>query len=205
MLTKDLRTAPRASASLGATRAAFGAFPDHEVAPGLCAAELTPPWPGGAALRPIPAGARPYAGAPHARVRVAAPRAPRRYGTPRPTVPPVFYRGPGRSGVPRARGACLQGNRWLCLSARHTHPSVSSRAEERGGRRKLECSKRPAPPLGEPIVSPIGRGGPTTDGAAGLATGDEQVSWLERRRRATPTVRNLRSVPVEPRAFEVVR
>jgi hypothetical protein len=35
MLTKDLRIAPRANASLGATRAAFGAFPDHEVAPGV--------------------------------------------------------------------------------------------------------------------------------------------------------------------------
>ena len=35
MLTKDLLIAPRANASLGATRAAFGAFPDHDVAPGL--------------------------------------------------------------------------------------------------------------------------------------------------------------------------
>ena len=35
MLTKDPRIAPRANASLGATRAAYGAFPDHEVAPGL--------------------------------------------------------------------------------------------------------------------------------------------------------------------------
>jgi hypothetical protein len=86
-LAKGLRIAPRTNASLGATRAAFGAFPDHEVAPGLSTAELTPPWPGGTALRPIPAGARPYAGALHARVRVAAPRGPRRYGTPRPTVP----------------------------------------------------------------------------------------------------------------------
>ena len=38
MLTKHLRIAPRANASLGATRAAFGAFPDHEVAPGLSTA-----------------------------------------------------------------------------------------------------------------------------------------------------------------------
>ena len=115
-LTKDLRIASRANASLGATRAEYGAFPDHEVAPGLSTAELTAPWPGGMALRPIPAGARPYAGALHARVRVAAPRAPRRYGTPRPTVPPVGWclQRPGRSGVPRARGACLQGNRWRC-------------------------------------------------------------------------------------------
>jgi transcriptional regulator with XRE-family HTH domain len=52
---------PRANASLGATRAAYRAFPDHEVAPGLSTAELTPPSPGGTALRPIPAGARPYA------------------------------------------------------------------------------------------------------------------------------------------------
>jgi hypothetical protein len=37
------------------------------------------------------------------------------------------------------------------------------------------------------------------------AFGDEQVSWLERRDTRLPTVRNLRSVPVEPRAFEVVR
>jgi len=57
MLTKDLQIAPGANASLGATRAAFGAFADHEVAPGLSTAELTPPWPGGTALRPIPAGA----------------------------------------------------------------------------------------------------------------------------------------------------
>lgn len=55
--TVDLRIAPRPNASLGATRAAFGAFPDHEVAPGLSAAELAPSWPGGTALRPIPAGA----------------------------------------------------------------------------------------------------------------------------------------------------
>jgi transcriptional regulator with XRE-family HTH domain len=82
---------PRANASLGATRAAYHAFPDHEVAPGLSTAELTPPSPGGTALRPIPAGARPYARALHARVRVAAPRAPLRYGTPRPTVPPVGW------------------------------------------------------------------------------------------------------------------
>ena len=33
-LTKDLRIAHASNASLGATRAAFGAFPDHEVASG---------------------------------------------------------------------------------------------------------------------------------------------------------------------------
>jgi len=57
-------------------------LPGPRVAPGPSTAELTPPWPDGTAPRPIPAGARPYAGALHARVRVAAPRAPRRYGTP---------------------------------------------------------------------------------------------------------------------------
>ena len=56
-LTQDLRIAARANASLGATRAAFGAFPDHEVAPGLSTGELAPSWPGGTALRPIAAGA----------------------------------------------------------------------------------------------------------------------------------------------------
>ena len=75
MLAKDLGIAPRANAGLGATRAAYDVSPGHRVPPGPSRAELTPPWPGGTALRPIPAGARPYAGALHARVRVGRPGA----------------------------------------------------------------------------------------------------------------------------------
>jgi transcriptional regulator with XRE-family HTH domain len=116
-LTKDLRIAPRANASLGATRAAFGAFPDHDVAPGLSTAELTPPWPGGTALRPIAAGARPYSGALHA-ARTSR-------GTP--GAAPVWHAPADSAGcrlvsteAPDARAslaleaACLQGNRWRC-------------------------------------------------------------------------------------------
>ena len=75
-----------------------------------------PPWPGGTALRPIPAGARPYAGALHAAVRVAAPWAPRWYRTPRPTVPTVGWclqAADARASLAQD-GACLQGNRWRC-------------------------------------------------------------------------------------------
>jgi Sigma-70, region 4 len=118
MLTKDQRIAPRANASLGATRAAYGAFPDHEVAPGLSlsTAELTPPWPGGTALRLIPAGARPSAGR---YMRAYEPRHPgRRAGMARPgrqcRLEAGVYRGPGRSGVPRTRVVSLQGNCWRC-------------------------------------------------------------------------------------------
>jgi hypothetical protein len=131
MLIKDLRIA-HALTPAPARRAPRSApSPTTRSAPGLSTAELTSPWPGGTALRPIPAGARPYAGVLHARVRVAATRAPCRYGTPRPTVPSV--------------GWCLQRPRTLGRPSRSRrvppgataggvgsapHPSASSRAEQ---------------------------------------------------------------------------
>ena len=132
MLTKDLRIAPRANAGLGAPRAAYGASRGTRSPRASSRAERTPPWRGSAALRPIPAGARAYArGATCVRTARGTP-APLRYGTPRPTAPPVGWlvstEPPGRSeGVPALRGARL----WHrpAVPARHTHPPASSRAE----------------------------------------------------------------------------
>jgi len=111
-LTKDLRIAPRANASLGATRAEYGASPGHKDAPGLSRAERTPPWRGGAPLRPIPAGAQAYARGRYMRA----------YGSRHPGAAPVWHaqaesaarrlastQATGRSGVPALRGARIQG------------------------------------------------------------------------------------------------
>ena len=131
MLTKDLRIAPRANAVRGAPRA-VRRLPGPRGRPGLSTAELTPPWPGGAALRPIPAGARVYARGLRAGVRVAALR--RRSGMARPGQADsaacrlVSTESPGRSeGRPALRGARLWHRR--AVSARHTHPPAFSRAE----------------------------------------------------------------------------
>ena len=116
MLTKDLRIAPRANASLGATRAEYGASRGTRSPRGLSRAERTPLWRGGAALRPIPAGARAYArGATCARTGRGTRR---RSGMARPgrqrRQQAGVYRGPGRSGVPAPRGARLQGTGGRC-------------------------------------------------------------------------------------------
>jgi hypothetical protein len=85
-LTKDLRIAPRANASLGATRADYGVSPGHKVAPSLSRAERTPPSRDGATLRPIPAGARAYARGRYMRA----------YGSRHPGAAPVCMARPGR-------------------------------------------------------------------------------------------------------------
>ena len=130
MLTNDLGIAPRVNAGLGATRAGYGRLPEPKIAPGLSRAERTPPWPGGAALRPIPTGARPYAGgATCARTRHGTP-ALLRYGTPTPTAPPLGWclQRPRTLGRPGATRRAPPGHR-RAMSARHTDPPASSRAE----------------------------------------------------------------------------
>ena len=99
-------------------------LPGHKVAPGLSRAERTPPWRGGAALRPIPAGARAYArGATCARTGRGTP-APLRYGTPRPTAPPV--------------GRCLQSP----PDALRASGRYEARVSGTGGRRRLDTLTR---------------------------------------------------------------
>ena len=78
-LTKDLRIALRAK-SASARRAPRTVPPGARVAPGLSRAERTPPWRDGARLRPIPAGARAYAGG--AATRTLACSAPSRSASP---------------------------------------------------------------------------------------------------------------------------
>ena len=127
---------PRANASLGATRdarratrAAYGASPGHKAAPGISRAEQTPPCRGGAALCLIPAGAQAHArGATCARTGRGSPA-------------PLPLGRPGRHGARRLvstespdsrasrRYAARASRHWQAVSARHTHPPASSRAE----------------------------------------------------------------------------
>jgi hypothetical protein len=122
MLTKDLRMA-------SARRAPRAAPPGAQARLGPRRGRALAAWRGSAALCPIPAGARAYAGGATCARTGHGTSASLRYGTPRPTAPPVgwCHRGRGRSGVPARRGA--PAGRRRAGSARDTHASVSSRAE----------------------------------------------------------------------------
>ena len=130
MLTKDLRIAPRANAGLGAPRAAYGASRGTR-----------------SPLASAGQNARRYAWRrspspdPGRRSSVRQGRYMRAYGSQHPGAAPVWHaqadsaacrpvstEPPGRSeGVPALRGARLWHRR--AVSARHTHPPASSRAE----------------------------------------------------------------------------
>ncbi len=131
MLTKDLRIAPRANAGLGAPRAAYGA----------CQGTRSPrasAWQNarrhGVAAQPFarsrPALERTPRGATCARTGRGTP-APLRYGTPRPTAPPVgscLQSSPDALRASRRYEARASRHR-RAVSARHTHPAASGRAE----------------------------------------------------------------------------
>ena len=130
MLTKDLGIAPRANAGLGAPRAAFGASRGTR----------SPRASAGQNARRHGVTAQPFArsrpalertpGALHTRVRVGHPGAAPVWHAQADSAAcrPVSAESPGRSeGVRALRGARLWHRR--AVSARHTHPPASSRAE----------------------------------------------------------------------------
>ena len=115
--------------------------------------------------------------------RLANGRGARHHLSRRPTVRPRpagrLVPGVRQRGL-ETRGACLPGQP-LAVAARHTHPSASSRAERTRRSALARVQQAPAPPsAGNQGSDPIGRGRPTTDGAAGLATGEYGVSWTAR-------------------------
>jgi hypothetical protein len=123
-VTKDPRMAPSANASLGATRPAYAATPGPTVARGVGRPERAPPWRGG----PAYAGSRPALertqGAPHARVRVAAPR--RRSGWDAQADSAAWRlvsQSPPDARASRRDEACAP-RAPAGGSARHTHPSA---------------------------------------------------------------------------------
>jgi hypothetical protein len=134
MVTKGLRTAPRANASLGASRAAYGGSLGRKVALGLSRAERTRH--GVAAQR--------YARSQTALERTPALRA--RTGRGTSGAAPEWHVHAGSAAcrlvsteawtdarAPR-RYEARASRATAGVSARHTHPSASGRAEQRGGR-----------------------------------------------------------------------